>query len=154
MNYFRLIIIVSGLLVISACQSANKKAGGGVEEKTSETANSEITDKKPEDEGIHIIKPEAGSAVSSPLKIEGEAKGSWYFEAEFTVHLEQNGKTLADTIVHARGDWMTSDFVPFFTTLIFPESIRKGDAFLVFKNSNASGKPELDKSYRLPVKIN
>ncbi len=153
MNSFGLSIVFFVLIAMAGCQSANKNTSEETEKNSNQAEYSENAKVRSGGDGIRITNPEAGSAVSSPVQIEGEAKGNWYFEAEFTVHLEQNGKTLADTIVHARGDWMTSDFVPFSTTIIFPENVRKGDAFLVFKNSNASGKPELDKTFKLPVRI-
>ncbi|HKL31624.1 MAG TPA: hypothetical protein VJ919_03770, partial [Tangfeifania sp.] len=51
------------------------------------------------EKGIRIEKPTAGSTVSFPLKISGEAKGNWFFEAEFTVHLLQNENELAVAIL-------------------------------------------------------
>lgn len=102
---------------------------------------------------IQINQPASGATVSSPIKIKGKAKGNWYFEAEFTVALMQNGEEMAETIAKAQGDWMTSDFVPFSATMEIPDDAESGKAFLVFKNSNPSGKPELNKTYRLPVEI-
>ncbi|MFW5773788.1 MAG: Gmad2 immunoglobulin-like domain-containing protein [Tangfeifania sp.] len=105
------------------------------------------------EKGIRIEKPTAGSTVSFPLEITGEARGNWFFEAEFTVRLVQNGTELAIAIVKAQDDWMTMDYVPFSATMNFDAEGRGGDASLVFKNNNASGKPELDKTFKLPVKI-
>lgn len=99
---------------------------------------------------IQVSQPEQGAAVNSPVQIKGSARGSWYFEAQFTVKLVQNDQFISEAIVNALGDWMTSNFVPFTATLEYP-SRYKGDAELVFQNSNASGKPELDKEFRLPV---
>lgn len=105
------------------------------------------------EKGIRIEKPTAGSTVSSPLEISGEAKGNWYFEAEFTVRLVQNGNELAVAIVKAQDDWMTSDYVPFSATMNFDAEGHGGNASLIFRNNNASGKPELDKTFTLPVQI-
>ena len=105
------------------------------------------------EKGIRIEKPTAGSTVSFPLKITGEARGNWYFEAEFTVRLVQNGTELAVAIVKAQDDWMTSDYVPFSATMNFDAEDHSGAASLVFKNNNASGKPELDKKFTIPVEI-
>ncbi|MFW5755878.1 MAG: Gmad2 immunoglobulin-like domain-containing protein [Tangfeifania sp.] len=105
------------------------------------------------EKGIRIEKPTAGSTVSFPLEITGEARGNWYFEAEFTVRLVQNGTELAVAIVKAQDDWMTMDYVPFSATMNFDAEGHSGTASLVFRNNNASGKPELDKTFKLPVKI-
>lgn len=105
------------------------------------------------EKGIRVEKPIAGSTVSFPLEISGEAKGNWFFEAEFTVHLFRNGNELAVAIVKAQDDWMTSDYVPFSATMNFDAEGYTGDAALIFRNNNASGKPELDKEFTLPVRI-
>ena len=103
--------------------------------------------------GIKVIQPKAGTEISSPLEISGKARGNWFFEAEFTVELVQNGQTLTIAIVKAQDDWMTEDYVPFSATLKFSEVGAAGEAQLVFRNSNPSEKPELNKTYLLPVKI-
>lgn len=105
------------------------------------------------EKGIQVEKPTAGSSVSFPLEITGEAKGNWYFEAEFTVRLVKDGNELALAIVKAQGEWMTSDYVPFSATMNFDAEGHAGKASLVFKNNNASGKPELDKEFTVPVEI-
>jgi hypothetical protein len=46
---------------------------------------------------------------------------------------------------------MTEDYVPFRATLYFPGILETGKAVLVFNNSNPSGKPELNKTYKVPV---
>jgi hypothetical protein len=105
------------------------------------------------DEGMRVQQPEGGTTISSPLEITGEARGNWFFEAEFTIQLVKDGKTLADTIARAQGEWMTEDYVPFRATLYFPGVLETGEAFLVFNNSNPSGKPELNKIYKVPVML-
>ena len=104
-------------------------------------------------QGIRVESPDAGATISSTVTMNGEARGNWYFEAEFTVDLIQDGETLATGIVKAQEEWMTEDFVEFSATLDIPDGAASGKAELVFRNSNPSEKPELDKSYRLPVKV-
>ncbi len=115
--------------------------------------NSNRNQKGPGASGIQVRRPDAGATVSSPVTIEGEARGNWYFEAEFTVDLVQDGETLTTAIVKAQDDWMTEEYVPFSATMEIPEAATEGEAQLVFRNSNPSGKPELDKSYSVPVKV-
>ena len=50
----------------------------------------------------------------SPLQIKGQARGGWYFEANFPVLLlDANGQLLTQHYAQAKGQWMTKSFVPF-----------------------------------------
>ena len=100
---------------------------------------------------VVVRSPKANETVSSPLEIEGEARGNWYFEADFPVKLlDESGKILAQGIATALSDWMTTDFVPFELTLDFdPGSSGKG--LLVFEKDNPSGLAENADSYEVPV---
>jgi len=102
--------------------------------------------------GLILKTPIAGTLISSPLLIEGSAKGM-YFEASFPVELrDEKGNILSTGIATAQGDWMTVDYVPFTTSLIFtkPQTAQKGT--LVFKKDNPSGLPEYDVTFEIPVK--
>lgn len=100
---------------------------------------------------VVVRSPKANQTIESPLKIEGEARGSWYFEADFPIRLEdEKGKVLAQGVATAQSDWMTTDFVPFELTLTFdPDSASEG--ILIFEKNNPSGLSENVDSYRLPV---
>ncbi|MFW6257573.1 MAG: Gmad2 immunoglobulin-like domain-containing protein, partial [Prolixibacteraceae bacterium] len=115
--------------------------------------NSNRKQKGPGAAGIQVSRPDAGATVSSPVTVRGEARGNWYFEAEFTVDLVQDGKTLTTAIVKAQEDWMTDDYVDFSATFEIPEAAAEGKAQLVFRNSNPSGKPKLDKSHIVQVEV-
>lgn len=100
---------------------------------------------------IRVTQPTPNSEVSSPLAIEGSARGYWYFEADFPVRLEDyRGNVLARGVASAQGKWMTEDFVPFTAELRFdaPDDER---GYLVFERANPSGLPENDRAFRLPV---
>jgi len=102
---------------------------------------------------IRVTSPESGATVSSPLTVDGEARGTWYFEASFPVKLlDSDGNELAVTPAEAQGEWMTEDFVPFTATLEFDESYT-GDATLVLQKDNPSGLPENDDELRIPLVI-
>lgn len=91
--------------------------------------------------------------ISSPLKIEGKARGSWFFEAVFPVKLlDGNGKQVSVTYAQAQGDWMTDDFVNFNALFNFtaPETDK---GILLFQNDNPSGLPENQKEFRLSVRF-
>jgi hypothetical protein len=100
---------------------------------------------------IKIAKPSANEIISSPLTIEGQAKGTWYFEASFPVKLiDENGEIIARGIAQAQSDWMTTDFVPFKATLSF-DSGSSTIGMLIFQNDNPSGQPENEKQFGIPV---
>lgn len=110
-------------------------------------------DRQPISDLIRIEQPEPYQSLSSPVKVKAEARGYWLFEAEAPVRLvDENFKVLATASLRAQGDWMTEDFVPVEAELTFssPES---SAGFLVFQRANPSGKPEKDRSFRLPVKF-
>ncbi len=102
---------------------------------------------------IMIASPRPNETVSSPLEISGEARGTWYFEAEFTVRLyDSAGNEIALGIARAEGDWMTEEFVPFNATLTFSE-VASGKGTLVLEKSNPSGLPEHDDELIVPLKL-
>ena len=104
---------------------------------------------------IKVTNPKPNSIISSPLTVTGEARGTWYFEADFPVYLyDAEGNELAVGIARAQSGWMTENFVPFETILVFEtqeSGISKGT--LVFKKSNPSDLPEQDDEFVMPVKI-
>lgn len=100
---------------------------------------------------IRVVSPVAGAIVTSPLRIEGEARGHWYFEASFPVLLEDTaGTVLAEGPIQAEGEWMTTEFVPFSGELSF-EAPTTTTGVLVLKKDNPSGLPEYDDEIRIQV---
>ena len=63
---------------------------------------------KEEEEKADIIKvdnPKSSQAISSPLAITGQARGSWFFEASFPVNLfDDNNFLLGAATAQALGD--------------------------------------------------
>lgn len=102
---------------------------------------------------IQIDAPGGNAIVQSPLAVVGTARGQWYFEASFPIELlDANGKQLAEVPVQAKGDWMTTEFVPFEVELTFASPTTKTGT-LVLKNDNPSGLPENEKEVRIPVQF-
>ena len=100
---------------------------------------------------IQVTAPRPNQVVSSPLVVEGQARGNWYFEASFPVHLvDANGKELTVVPAQAQGEWMTTDFVPFTVELVFSQPTTAAGT-LVLKKDNPSGLPEHDDLLRIPV---
>jgi len=102
---------------------------------------------------IKVSAPRPNAVISSPLKLSGEARGYWYFEASFPVKLyDESGKELGTAIAEAQDDWMTNEFVPFAATLQF-NAPASGKGYLVLQRDNPSGLPENDDSLIMPVKF-
>ncbi len=90
--------------------------------------------------------------VTSPLTIEGSAKG-FYFEGSFPIKvLDANRKEIGSGIAQATKDWMTTEPVPFKATVTF-KSPTTNTGYIVFMKDNPSGLPENDASFELPVKF-
>lgn len=102
---------------------------------------------------IRVSNISANQKVTSPLVIQGEARGNWYFEASFPVKLlDGNGKTIVQMPAQAKGEWMTSDFVPFAVTLTFTKP-STATGTLILHNDNPSGNPENDRYISIPVQF-
>lgn len=113
-----------------------------------------------EEKLISVASPEAGEVISSPLEVEGEARGQWYFEAEFHVVLvDWDGRIIAETNARAQDDWMTEDFVPFKATIDFESPYQEGDpdfmkeGTLILQKANPSGLPEHEDAFEIPVRF-
>lgn len=102
---------------------------------------------------IYVSSPQAGDLVTSPLKLSGQARGYWYFEASAPVSvLDAEGNVLGQKYITAEGEWMTEDLVPFSGEITFSTpSTDTGE--VVFKNDNPSGDVERDKYFRVPVRF-
>lgn len=102
---------------------------------------------------IQVNSPRPNQVVTSPLSIEGQAKGNWYFEASFPVELvDANGKSLIKTPVEAKSEWMTTEFVPFSLNLTFTKPETKTGK-LILRNDNPSGLEENQKELIIPIKF-
>jgi len=100
---------------------------------------------------VKNISIKSGQEITSPLTVEGEARGSYFFEGTFPIKiLDENGTELGTSFVRAEGDWMTEDFVKFNGNITFT-SKTPGKGFLVFAKDNPSGLPQYDKEVRIPV---
>ena len=102
---------------------------------------------------ISISTPRPNDVVQSPLWIEGEARGGWFFEGDFPIRIyDANGKELGVAVAQAEGNWMTQDFVPFHALLEF-ENPETETGKLVLEKDNPSDIRELDDSLIVPIKF-
>jgi hypothetical protein len=109
-------------------------------------------------ESIKIESPAGMAVIATPLALKGQARGNWFFEGSAPVSLvDWDGKIIAEGMVTAEGEWMTTEFVPFTGTLEFVSPYTPGDedfmkrGSLIFKKDNPSGLPENDDALELPV---
>lgn len=105
------------------------------------------------DDLIRISEPRPNTLVTSPLTVKGMARGNWFFEANFPVKLfDGNGEFLAQGIAQATSEWMTTEFVPFETTLSFIVPTTTSGTLLLSKD-NPSGLPENTDALRVPLRF-
>lgn len=103
---------------------------------------------------IRMDAPRPNQTISSPLTIKGTARGNWYFEASFPVFVtDWDGKIIAQGTAQAKGDWMTTEFVPFEATLTFAadKNAYSNKGTLILKKDNPSGLPKNDDALEIPV---
>ena len=102
---------------------------------------------------INVSSPTPNALVTSPLTITGQARGLWYFEATFPVMiLDANGEKLGAHYAEAKSDWMTTEFVPFESTLTFVTSTTATGTLVLLKD-NPSGLPEHEDSISIPIRF-
>ena len=107
--------------------------------------------KPPKDDLIRVSNPKQNQTIKNPLSIEGEARGTWYFEASFPIKIiDANGNILGTAVAQAQSDWMTEDFVPFKAQLNFATSSTE-QGVLILEKDNPSGLPENDDELQIPI---
>ncbi len=98
--------------------------------------------------------PRPNTSVASPLLITGQARGNWFFEASFPIELhDENGNLLAEHYAEAQGEWMTTGFVLFTSTLTFTSPPPGTKGSLILRKDNPSGLPEHDDALVIPVRF-
>jgi len=91
---------------------------------------------------IRVKNIKDSDVVKSPLIIEGEARGYWFFEASFPIKLlDANGRELGVAIAQAQNEWMTESFVQFRAELKFSAPSTE-TGVLILERDNPSGLPE------------
>lgn len=130
----------------------------GEEVRVATVAVTDDTESEPDGKGefiemIRVFAPTSNQTITSPVTIRGEARGGWYFEADFPVKIvDANGTVLAQAAMQADGDWMTTNFVPFEQSISF--TVPATDTgFIIFEKDNPSGLPENAGEYKLPIRF-
>lgn len=103
---------------------------------------------------IILKSPLPGAIISSPLTIKGQARGTWFFEGDFPIILEDGqGKNIAVSYATAKGEWMTTDFVGFEGLIQFKNQLSGQRGTLILKKDNPTGLVKFDDALEIPVKF-
>lgn len=88
---------------------------------------------------IYLDNVKQGDEVELGYIIKGSVVGDWYFEGEFPVRvLNEEMEVIETLIAFAKGDWMTSEIVPFELEVDLP-IVADSYVVLRFEKSNPSG---------------
>jgi hypothetical protein len=102
---------------------------------------------------VRVSAPLPGTVLGKTFRVAGEARGSWYFEANLPLLVkDMNGNTVGNGFAMAQGEWMTTDFVPF-EGKVEVDAAFSGPATLVVMKDNPSGLPENDDSIDFSIVI-
>ena len=100
-----------------------------------------------------LFEPQDGDTVGCPLRVQGRALGSWFFEATFPVRLvDAEGQTIFQAPLMTSENWMTEDYIGFEASFYYQTTATEGT--LILENANASGLPENAKQVSLDVTLN
>lgn len=105
---------------------------------------------------ITLNLPARDSVVVSPIRLTGEARGYWFFEASFPIFIvDWDGRIIGEGVAEAQSDWMTEEFVPFSATITFdlPEDTPYRRGAIILKKDNPSGLPEHDDALEVPIRF-
>lgn len=112
-----------------------------------------IVPSKIETSEIKVESPLSGEKITSPLRVTGKARGSWFFEGIFAgVLLDGNRKTVGVGIMKAEGDWMTENFVKFSGEIPYSGQGTE-NGILLLRSDNPSGQPANQKEIKIPIKF-
>jgi hypothetical protein len=101
---------------------------------------------------LKVSRPAPYTKVTSPLIVQGMARGPWFFEGSFPVSVrDQKGAVIGVGMAEAEGEWMTEKFVPFTATIAFniPNGMTVGTIMLT--KDNPSGQIENDDAFTIPI---
>ena len=149
-NWILLFIMISASLF--SCKNENKQETSPeenrqIQEETEKVAKAHAAIQ----DTIEVHNPLPGEMISSPLEIEGRARGTWYFEGSFGIKLlDEKGDKIAVVPAEAQDPWMTEDWVDFSARLEF-EHPASEKGFLVLEKANPSALEKHDRELRVKI---
>lgn len=106
-----------------------------------------------ETSAVRLSYPMPGSSISHTFTVKGHARGNWFFEASMPVSVyDKDGSVLWQGAAQAKGEWMTTELVPFEVAVTIPPAYF-GNAVIVIAKDNPSGLPQNDASVATPVVV-
>ncbi len=152
-----LMLAISVILIFSVMSLLNKKVQTPYYPAIGVNKPKEIDDnlKNNLSDLIKLETPLPNEIIASPLKIKGQARGNWFFEASFPISMvDANGNEviLEPSYIMTNEDWMTTDFISFETTVTFSKP-NTAEGKLILHKDNPSGLPEFDAEMIVPVKF-
>jgi len=133
--------------------------GGGIDEGQQDQAGAGTADNENDASaddlsGLIIVDfPSPGQVIASPLDIRGQARGTWFFEASFPVRLlDAEGNTIAEHYAMTDEEWMTEEFISFYSRLEFVAPDTDTGTLLLIKD-NPSDIREYDAQLEIPVRF-
>jgi immunoglobulin-like protein involved in spore germination len=146
-------------VAVTACQRNEKRAENPAPTQRADTTGlaspvPEAEPQAPQSPPVLVESPPRGALITSPVRVTGKARGSWYFEAEFPIRvLDAQGDMIGTGVARAEGDWQTSSYVPFEASIVFRASPTDSTGFLVIEKSNPSGRFQDAAESRVPVRF-
>ncbi|MCH7492313.1 Gmad2 immunoglobulin-like domain-containing protein [Patescibacteria group bacterium] len=117
----------------------------------SQTFTEDIGNELAKIDEIRSSNPRPGQTITSPLSIEGEARGTWFFEAVFTATLiDGEGQQIATIPISTSDDWTTENFIPYSGEITF-EKPKTAKGTLILAKDNPSGLPENSDELVIPI---
>ncbi|MCD4669786.1 MAG: Gmad2 immunoglobulin-like domain-containing protein [Actinomycetia bacterium] len=144
----------------TAAASEKQDTNNKVSEETGrDDAEEDVSDKEENNktdglsDQIIVTDPVPDQLITNPLIITGEARGTWFFEATFSVILlDSNGKVLALHYAITEEEWMTEDFIPFTANIELDEP-ETATGILILEKNNPSDIREQDAQLEIPVRF-
>ena len=102
---------------------------------------------------IRLDNPRPGQPTENPVHLIGEARGYWYFEADFPVKVyDSNDNLLGVGVATAQEDWMSEDFVPFRSQIGY-NTPQTETGYIILEKDNPSGLPENGDFLKVPIQF-
>jgi hypothetical protein len=138
-------VLLVAVMLATGCGQDEPSGDGGGQRTSTYTSDGGVE--------ITVDAPRAEAEVASPLDVSGQAPGSWSFEADFPVEVQDaERRTVAVGFATMRGEWMTADDVDFEGRVEFePPDTQTG--FVVLRRANPSGLNKNDDAVEIPVRF-
>ncbi len=102
---------------------------------------------------VEIISPELGMEIGPPVSVQGQASGTWFFEAILPISVTNvEGSVLAEDLIMTEEDWMTEEMIAFEKELDF-EAPDANFGFIKISKNDPSGIPRNANDYYWPIEF-